>query len=73
MGQTGLIDAVTEITHIPKGQLKNTPTPATAILHAVIKKYLKDKNPGTTHPLLDNSTILHKTHDQIYHLQFTNA
>jgi hypothetical protein len=34
MSQTGLIDAVTESAHIPKGQLKNTPTPATAILHA---------------------------------------
>jgi hypothetical protein len=32
MSQTGLIDAVTESAHIPKGQLKNTPTPATAIL-----------------------------------------
>jgi hypothetical protein len=34
MSQTGLIDAVTESTHIPKGRLKKTPTPATAILHA---------------------------------------
>jgi hypothetical protein len=34
MRQTGLIDVVTESAHIPKGQLKNTPTPATAILHA---------------------------------------
>jgi hypothetical protein len=34
MSQTGLIDAVTESTHIPKGLLKNTPTPATEILHA---------------------------------------
>jgi hypothetical protein len=33
MSQTGLIDAVTESAHIPKGQLKNTLTPATAILH----------------------------------------
>jgi hypothetical protein len=32
--QTGLIDAVTESAHIPKGRLKNTPTPATVILHA---------------------------------------
>jgi hypothetical protein len=31
--QTGLIEAVTESANIPKGQLKNTPTPATAILH----------------------------------------
>jgi hypothetical protein len=34
MSQTGLIDAVTESDHIPKGRLKNTPTPATSILHA---------------------------------------
>jgi hypothetical protein len=34
MSQTGLIDAVTESAHIPKCRLKNTPTPATAILHA---------------------------------------
>jgi hypothetical protein len=34
MSQTGLIDAVTESAHIPKDRLKNTPTPATAILHA---------------------------------------
>jgi hypothetical protein len=34
MSQTGLIDAVTESTHTPKGRLKNTPTPATEILHA---------------------------------------
>jgi hypothetical protein len=34
MSQTGFIDAVTESAHIPKGRLKNTPTPATAILHA---------------------------------------
>jgi hypothetical protein len=34
MSQTGLIDDVTESAHIPKGRLKNTPTPATAILHA---------------------------------------
>jgi hypothetical protein len=34
MSQTGLIDAVTESAHIPKGRLKNTPTTATAILHA---------------------------------------
>jgi hypothetical protein len=34
MSQTGLIDAVPESAHIPKGQLKNTPTPATEILHA---------------------------------------
>jgi hypothetical protein len=34
MSQMGLIDAVIESAHIPKGRLKNTPTPATAILHA---------------------------------------
>jgi hypothetical protein len=34
MSQTVLIDAVTESAHIPKGRLKNTPAPATAILHA---------------------------------------
>jgi hypothetical protein len=34
MSQTGLIDAVTESAHIPKGRLKNTPTSATSILHA---------------------------------------
>jgi hypothetical protein len=34
MSHTGLIDAVTESAHIPKGRLKNTPTPATTILHA---------------------------------------
>jgi hypothetical protein len=34
MSQTGLIDAATESAHIPKGELKNTPTPAMAILHA---------------------------------------
>jgi hypothetical protein len=34
MSQTGLIEAVTDSAHIPKGQLKNTTTPATAILHA---------------------------------------
>jgi hypothetical protein len=34
MSQTGLIDAVAESAHIPKGRLKKTPTPATAILHA---------------------------------------
>jgi hypothetical protein len=33
MRQTGLIDAVTESAHIAKARLKNTPTPATAILH----------------------------------------
>jgi hypothetical protein len=34
MIQTGLIGAMTERAHITKGQLKNTPTPAIAILHA---------------------------------------
>jgi hypothetical protein len=34
MSQKGLIDNITERAHIPKGQLKNTPTPSTAILQA---------------------------------------
>jgi hypothetical protein len=34
MSQTGLVDAVTKSAHIPQGRLKNTPTPATEILHA---------------------------------------
>jgi hypothetical protein len=34
MSQTGLIDAITESAHIPKGRLKNTTTPATEILQA---------------------------------------
>jgi hypothetical protein len=34
MIQTGLIDDVTESAHIPKGRLKNIPTPSTEILHA---------------------------------------
>jgi hypothetical protein len=34
MSQKVLIDAVTESANIPKGRLMNTPTPATAILHA---------------------------------------
>jgi hypothetical protein len=34
MSQTGLIDAVAESAHIPKGRRKKTPTPATEILHA---------------------------------------
>jgi hypothetical protein len=34
MSQTGIIEAVTESAHIPKGGLKNTPTPSTAIIHA---------------------------------------
>jgi hypothetical protein len=34
MSQTRIIDAVTESAHTPKGRLKSTPTPATAILHA---------------------------------------
>jgi hypothetical protein len=37
MSQTGCIDAVTESANIPKGRLKNTPTPATEILHADTK------------------------------------
>jgi hypothetical protein len=34
LSQTGLIDALTESANIPEGRLKNTPTPATEILHA---------------------------------------
>jgi hypothetical protein len=34
MIQTGLTDAVTESAHIPKGRLRNTTAPATAIFHA---------------------------------------
>jgi hypothetical protein len=34
MSQTRLIDTVTESAHIPKGILKNTPPPASSILHA---------------------------------------
>jgi hypothetical protein len=34
MSQTGIIDAATESAHILKVRLKNTATPATAILHA---------------------------------------
>jgi hypothetical protein len=34
MSQTGIIDAVIESSHIPKGRFKNAPTPATAIIHA---------------------------------------
>jgi hypothetical protein len=34
MSQTELLYAVTESAHILKGLLKNTPTPATAILHS---------------------------------------
>jgi hypothetical protein len=52
MIQTGLKDDVTEIAHIPKGRRKNTPTPATEILHA--ETDLQDKNPGTIPPLSDN-------------------
>jgi hypothetical protein len=33
MSQTGIINAVPESAHIPTGRLKNTPAPATAILH----------------------------------------
>jgi hypothetical protein len=48
MSQTGLVDAVTESAHIPKGRLKNTPTPDTAILHAdteVLARQESWKNP----------------------------
>jgi hypothetical protein len=41
--------------------------------YTLIRKDLKDKNPGTIHPLLDNLTALHITHYHIYNLQLTNA
>jgi hypothetical protein len=44
MSQTGLTDAVTESAHIPKGRLKNTPTPATAILHADTEGIARQKS-----------------------------
>jgi hypothetical protein len=34
MSHTGLIGAIKESAHIPKGRLRNTPTPARSILHA---------------------------------------
>jgi hypothetical protein len=75
MSQTGLIDAVTESAHIPKGQLKNTPPPATAILHADTDGLasIASKDPGTIPPLSDNSTSFHKILGQIYNSQFSNA
>jgi hypothetical protein len=44
MSQTGLIDAVSESAHIPKGPLKNTPTPATAILHADTEVFARQES-----------------------------
>jgi hypothetical protein len=50
MSQTGLVDAVTESTHTPKGRLKRTPALAAATLHAD-----KDaKIHGIIHQSLDN-------------------
>jgi hypothetical protein len=43
MSQTGLIDAVTESAHIPKGRLKYTPTSATAILQSDIDGIARQK------------------------------
>jgi hypothetical protein len=37
------------------------------------KKDLLDSNPGTIHPLSDNLTTLHNTHDPTYILPFTNT
>jgi hypothetical protein len=44
MSQKGLIDAVAESSHFPKGRLKSTPTPATAILHADTDKHARQES-----------------------------
>jgi hypothetical protein len=44
MSQTGLIDAVTESANIPKGRLKNTPTPATSILHTDTDGFVRQES-----------------------------
>jgi hypothetical protein len=70
MSQTGLIDAVTESAHIPKGQLKNTPTPATSILNADTEGLVRQESwnyPSVIRKL--NYTTLGQT----YHSPFTNA
>jgi hypothetical protein len=72
MSQTGLIDSFTESAYIPKGAFK-THQHQRHRSCTQTKKDLQDKNPGTTHPLSDNLTILHRTHGQKYHLPFTNA
>jgi hypothetical protein len=48
MSQTGLIDAVTESAHIPKDRLNNTPTPATAILHADTEDLARQESDNST-------------------------
>jgi hypothetical protein len=72
MSQTGLIDAVTESAHIPKGRLKNTPTPATAILHAATEGLARQES--WNHPsVIGQLNYLAETRGQTYHLQFTNT
>jgi hypothetical protein len=44
MSQTGLIDAVTESAHIPKGRIKNTSTPATQILQADTEGFVRKES-----------------------------
>jgi hypothetical protein len=66
MSQTGLIDAITEIAHMPKGRLKNTPTPATETLHAD-KDGLPRQESWNYPSVIGHSTILHKILGQIYH------
>jgi hypothetical protein len=57
MSQTGLIDAVTESAHIPKGRLKNTPTPAIVILHAD-KEGLAQQEPWNYPPVIGQLNYL---------------
>jgi hypothetical protein len=72
MRQTGLIDAVTESAHIPKGRLKNTPTPATAILHADTEGLARQES--WNYPsVIGQKNYLAQTHDQTYHSKSTNA
>jgi hypothetical protein len=72
MSQTGLIDDVTESVHIPKGGLKNTPTPVTAILHADTEGLTLQES--WNYPsVIGQLSYLAKTRGQTYHSQFTNA
>jgi hypothetical protein len=71
MIQTGLIDAITESAHIPKGRLKNTPTPATAILHADAEGLARQES--WNYPSVIGQLNYHKTHNQTYCSQSTNA